>query len=149
MIFTLAMLFSLKHLLSPEAHSQMYGRLEIQCEIETIDKGELYVALFNESGNFPEAGAHFQRKKIPLVAKQSTSIVFDQVPFGRYAIAVFQDVNNNGKFDKNLWGIPTEPYGFSMNPKAKWKKPSYEESSFQINQFSHTLEIQIKYWKSR
>jgi len=32
------------------------------------------------------------------------------------AVTVYQDVNDNGKMDKNPLGIPTEPYGASGTP---------------------------------
>ncbi len=34
---------------------------------------------------------------------------------GAYAIAVFHDRNGNGKLDRSLIGLPSEPYGFSNN----------------------------------
>jgi uncharacterized protein (DUF2141 family) len=37
------------------------------------------------------------------------------VPPGKYAVSVYQDVNENGKLDQNFLGIPKEPIGFGNN----------------------------------
>lgn len=34
------------------------------------------------------------------------------------ALMVTQDLNGNGKLDRNLLGLPTEPWGASANPSA-------------------------------
>ncbi|MBM3418733.1 MAG: DUF2141 domain-containing protein, partial [Bacteroidetes bacterium] len=31
------------------------------------------------------------------------------------AVAVYQDLDRNGRLDKSAFGFPTEPYGFSRN----------------------------------
>ncbi|MGI4887090.1 MAG: DUF2141 domain-containing protein [Janthinobacterium lividum] len=49
---------------------------------------------------------------------------------GEWAVALTQDVNNNDKLDKNLLGIPTEPYAFSNNVRPKLSAPNFEECKF-------------------
>jgi uncharacterized protein (DUF2141 family) len=49
-----------------------------------------------------------------------------------YAAAVFHDENMNGKFDKNIIGIPKEGYGASNNPERRMRPPSFEETSFSL-----------------
>jgi uncharacterized protein (DUF2141 family) len=46
-------------------------------------------------------------------AARKSAVVFSNLDPGRYAIIVFHDENGNGELDKNVLGIPTEPYGFS------------------------------------
>ncbi|MBT5574281.1 MAG: DUF2141 domain-containing protein [Alphaproteobacteria bacterium] len=55
-----------------------------------------------------------------------------ELPDGIYAIGVYLDVNFNNKLDKNFFGIPSEPYGFSNNAKAFLRSPSFEKASFVI-----------------
>ena len=54
------------------------------------------------------------------------------VPAGTYAIRLFLDVNNNQKLDKNLFGKPTEPFGFSNNPMIRFKMPTLDKISFSV-----------------
>ena len=63
-----------------------------------------------------------------------------------YTAAIFHDVNNNGKLDKNLLGVPTEPYGFSNNARSKWGPPKYDTAKFQLNQDQLLLQIEVKKW---
>ncbi|MEO6911287.1 MAG: aldehyde dehydrogenase family protein, partial [Edaphobacter sp.] len=49
---------------------------------------------------------------------------------GRYAVAVYLDVNGNHKLDKRFLGIPKEPVGASNNPKGHMEPPHFNECSF-------------------
>ena len=54
------------------------------------------------------------------------------LPHGEYAIAVFVDLNGNGKMDKNFLGIPKEQYGFSNNVMGKMAAPSFEQAKIEV-----------------
>ena len=54
------------------------------------------------------------------------------LPHGEYAIAVFVDLNGNGKMDKNFLGIPKEQYGFSNNVMGTMAAPSFEQAKFEV-----------------
>ena len=49
-----------------------------------------------------------------------------------FAIGAHHDRNANEKLDKNALGLPTEPYGFSNNPKRGFGPPSYEEVAVKV-----------------
>lgn len=49
----------------------------------------------------------------------------------KLAVSAHHDKNTNDKLDKNPLGIPTEPYGFSQNPKRGFGPPSFEEALFE------------------
>lgn len=66
---------------------------------------------------------------------------------GKFAIAIFQDLNGNKKLDKNKFGIPTEPYVFSGKIKSKWKKPSFNEVAFLFKRPFGLLELELKNWQ--
>lgn len=48
----------------------------------------------------------------------------------RYAVIVYHDLNANGKPDRNILGIPREPYGFSNNPSTRFGPPGFDKASF-------------------
>ena len=52
---------------------------------------------------------------------------------GIYGVAVFQDMNGNEKLDMNLFGAPTEPFGFSNNPVIGFKAPEFAEFQFEFD----------------
>jgi uncharacterized protein (DUF2141 family) len=71
-----------------------------------------------------------------------TAMITD-LPFGTYALAIYQDVNSNGKIDKNLIGIPTEPYAFSNNYKPTVKAPAFKNCQFEYNTSSNTMAMKM------
>ena len=52
---------------------------------------------------------------------------------GIYGVAVFQDLNGNEKLDRNLFGAPTEPFGFSNNPVIGFSAPEFAEFKFEFD----------------
>lgn len=48
------------------------------------------------------------------------------------AVSAYHDQNDNQKLDKNSFGIPTERYGFSKDPKRGFGPPKYREASMVV-----------------
>ena len=73
------------------------GGLEIKIDGISNNKGTVRVALFSSEADF-KADQPSAQKQTP--AKEGgVTIEFRDVPPGRYCIASFQDLNNNGKID--------------------------------------------------
>lgn len=62
---------------------------------------------------------------------------------GAYGIAVYLDENGNEKLDTNLLGAPTEPFGFSMNPKIGFSAPKFNEFRFEHDGTDKELTIAL------
>ena len=62
----------------------------------------------------------------------SQSIIFAQLPPGRYAIIAFYDENDNGLLDANALGVPTEGYGFSNNAQGFLSAPSFDAAAIDV-----------------
>lgn len=62
---------------------------------------------------------------------------------GEWAVALTQDVNNNDKLDKNLLGIPSEPYAFSNNVRPKFSAPKFEECKFMADADGKVVTINL------
>jgi uncharacterized protein (DUF2141 family) len=75
------------------------------------------------------------------------TVCFDKLPPGKYALGSYQDTNNNLILDKNRLGIPTESFGFSNNPSAKWRKPSFDDASVDYPQYPNNHIINLKFWR--
>lgn len=94
-------------------------------------EGILQIALFQgESDYMQEEKAKLYRQRVSTLEKGRVKI--PNLAEGVYAIAVFQDLDENGQLNKNLLGIPTEPYGFSGEKGGKWGVPRFEQASFEI-----------------
>ncbi len=105
-------------------------------------RGNLRVAVFDQAhrDEFPE-GKYLHSAEVPATAEQMTVEIPD-VEAGKYAIAVFQDLNENGKLDKNLFRIPKEPYGFS----GAWKSggASFNKAMFSTADVGFSVSIRLK-----
>lgn len=121
---------------------------ELVVEIKNIEnpQGVLYIAVYNES-SFLQEGKELIKTKTPIQTVYDQKIAINELPFGVYAIAIYHDVNNNGKLDKNYLGIPTEPYAFSNNPKVKWRSPTFDETKIELNAAQRSLQMELKRWR--
>jgi uncharacterized protein (DUF2141 family) len=66
------------------------------------------------------------------------SALFKDLPPGLYAAVAYQDSNGNGKLDKNVFGIPKEPFGFSNGARGTMGPPSFAQAAVQIDSASAT-----------
>ena len=102
----------------------------------------IIMGLYNAENKFPDPKDqireyHFKPKNGKLVAHIS------DIQYGEFALAIYQDVNSNGKIDKNMVGVPTEPYAFSNNIKPVMKAPSFKDCKFEYNKKSNTINISL------
>jgi len=102
------------------------------------DEGTANFALFNKE-NF---------RKQPLKAKSAiiknglSTVVFENVPAGAYAIICFHDENDNKRMDFQENGMPLENYGTSNNP-MNFGPPQFDSSKFEVTNKDVTLEIKF------
>jgi uncharacterized protein (DUF2141 family) len=121
------------------------GKLTVR--FEGIEKagGTVHLAMYARADEFmQEDKATLYSFKADKKGKLEAAI--ENLPTGSYAFAVFFDENNNKKLDKNLVGVPVEPYGFSKNPTSKWRLPNWEEVKFEMNTSTKSLDVSLKRW---
>jgi uncharacterized protein (DUF2141 family) len=107
-----------------------------------VERGSLRVAVFDEAhrDQFAE-GKYLYSAVVPATTAQMTVEIPD-VESAEYAVAIFQDLNDNGKLDRNFLTIPKEPYGFS----GSWTRggASYDEASFHTDEVNFSIAIKLK-----
>jgi uncharacterized protein (DUF2141 family) len=91
--------------------------------------GPVIVGVYGTKNKFPDPKDQLKVYTFTPHDTQLTAQITD-LPVGTYALAIYQDVNSNGKIDKNLIGIPTEPYAFSKNYKPTIKAPGFKDCCF-------------------
>ncbi|MCP9756828.1 DUF2141 domain-containing protein [Lacihabitans sp. CCS-44] len=106
-------------------------------------KGSIRVAFYKKGCDFPNEGSITFAKEVKITQIGEMTIHFSEVPFGEYAIAVFQDKNQNQKIDKNLVGYPLEPFGFSRNFKPKFSGPDFSDCNVVISPTTNTFTIKM------
>ena len=109
------------------------------------EKGMLWVGLYDSKENlFKKNKCILQGVKVEKTG--DTVITMNNIDFGTYALAIFHDENSNGKLDKNLFGIPKEPYAFANWPASKWRAPFYEELIFDFLESNQIVETNLTTW---
>ncbi len=123
------------------------GTLSLIVKNVEAEQGSLYIAIYQDESAFLKEGQDLVNKIVPVSSKPNCTIPIPQLPFGSYAIAIFHDLNDNGKLDKNALGIPTEPYAFSNNPSVKWRSPTFAETLIKFGESRKEIVMELKRWR--
>lgn len=130
-------LFGLK-----ELSAQKVGSVTVTVsDIEDAGNGEIVFMLFSTSEGFP---ADREKSAFDGVVKEFNSSAvysFENVPYGEYALSVFQDKNKDGVVERNFIGFPKEPVG-ALNMSGMGK-PSFKKSTFQLQSSEEELSIKF------
>lgn len=121
---------------------------QVQLSLKNIDprRGSIRVAIYDNRTDFENQQKPVHGMVIKDLTERHAEVELPIMAFGTYAIAVYQDKNNNDRLDTNLLGIPKEPYAFSNNPVAKWSPATFEESKFNLRKGKLNLMIELKEW---
>jgi len=95
--------------------------------------GIVQFSLYNTQKSIPDE--HFKKYFLQLKAEinsKTATVVFKDIPEGKYAINVFHDENKNGVIDKG-WVLPVEGLGFSnMTALNILNRPNYNKAKFEL-----------------
>ena len=117
------------------------GTLSVEVTGIELAEGNIMVAVYGPHQEFLEDDFVLSYKV--AVGKGAKQIVELELPFGRYAVAIYQDINGNNVLDTNFIGIPKEPYGFSCNCMGVMGPPGFEESAFDFVQDGQQITISL------
>ncbi|MET0982590.1 MAG: DUF2141 domain-containing protein [Telluria sp.] len=73
-----------------------------------------------------------------------TTVVIKGVPSGTWAVLAYQDENSNGELDRNLIGIPKEPYGFSRDARSKFGPPRFEDAVIELGDAPAVTNVRLR-----
>lgn len=91
-------------------------------------KGKVFAALFDANGF---AANNSLQGAVAEVSGDTVRVSFEGVAPGTYGVKLYHDVNGNGKLDRNLIGMPSEPYGFSNDAPARMGPPRWADAAFE------------------
>lgn len=121
------------------------GSLVINLENIKVAEGMIWLALYDsEESLFVKDNSIL--KGIEVKDTGEVIVSMDNVQFGTYALAIFHDINSDGKLNQNLLGIPTEPYAFAKKPKSKWRAPRYDELAFDFSEPEQKINTELATW---
>jgi uncharacterized protein (DUF2141 family) len=109
------------------------GNFEITVTVSDIREasGRIAVGLFRRPDTFPDMGRQYRGAFIDI-SGEAVMHTFTAIPAGKYAVAVYHDINDNKKLDTNFMKIPKEPYGFSQGAKTRFGPPKFEDAAFVV-----------------
>jgi len=108
----------------------------------TSDTAPVIIGVYGTANKFPDPKDQLKEYKFKAHGKTLVAKIND-LKLGTYALAIYQDVNSNGKIDKNLIGIPTEVYAFSNNYKPTVKAPSFDNCRFDYTAKNDTVTMNM------
>jgi len=132
------LVFALLPLGFPGAEAAHAGTVTLQVGNVEPNGSAVYAALCQgglERENCPKGDRRF-------AAGESVSFEFSDVPPGRYAVVVFQDINGNRALDRTPLGIPLEPYALS-NGAGRKGRPNFEQAAIAIHEPGRALTLDL------
>lgn len=118
------------------------GDLTVEVKLPDQRQGAVRAALFDKAEGFPRGTP--LRTATALSVQGKATLQFADLPPGEYALTAFLDDNNNSKLDSNLFGLPTEPYGFSRNARAMAGPPPFADATFRVEDGAQQQSFELK-----
>jgi uncharacterized protein (DUF2141 family) len=122
-----------------------FGKITVHIVALKNLEGKLGVSLYNSKKGFPGKHEQAYASALKIITSTSDNVVFDNLPYGTYAVSIMHDENNNGKLDTTFIGIPKEGVGVSNNPKIGMGGPKYNDSVFTLDAKELEVTVSMRY----
>jgi len=119
------------------------GTLVVQVANLRSGDGEVHFGLWDSSDGFTRNDRKLAGGALPANSHQA--LVFENLPPGRYALAIYHDENGNGKFDRNWVGLPAEGLGFSNDAWINLGPPSFDDAAIEVGDWEETVVVSLRY----
>ena len=119
------------------------GKLKLTVIGIENDEGTIAVALANSRDDYESHDTVYRAANIKIVDKIA-EYIFDELPYGEYAIKVYHDEDDDGEIDLSFFGVPTEDYGFSNNASGMFGPADYDDAKFIFDKPLLEIEIDIE-----
>jgi uncharacterized protein (DUF2141 family) len=130
---------------SPQTCDRVASGTLVRIDGVRSDRGTLVVALYGDKPEeFLKKRGRLARERVSARAG-SVAVCLEPPRPGTYAIAVYHDENDNGKFDRSWTGLPTEGFGVSNNPTPVLRAPTLSESAIQVGSGHKVVNIDLRY----
>jgi uncharacterized protein (DUF2141 family) len=127
-LFTSILIFSLQTI---KAQNETFT-LTIEIFELKNNTGKVFLAIFDNEQTFLKTNKEVNGMSV-IIENNKAMAQFRGLKKGEYALSLFHDKNNNNMLDKNLIGIPKEPYAFSNNATGIFGPPSFKDSKINLN----------------
>jgi uncharacterized protein (DUF2141 family) len=107
-------------------------------------KGDVRCGLYNSAATFPKDGQQFMGVVAPIANQQATC-VFNNVPAGTYAVALFHAEQGQTKMRTGMFGMPQDGYGFSRGAKISMGPPAFNDAAYSYSGGATSWPVAITY----
>lgn len=121
--------------------------LDVHIQNISNTKGQLCIAIFTDEAGFKAEKTYWETNYLKtLVVNGSFELKIPLIP-GKYGLSVLDDKNWNGKMEYNLFGIPSEGFGFSNYYQRGICRPTFEDFSFMLDKNeTKSINVIMKYF---
>ena len=108
--------------------------------------GEILISLYDKAEGFPkDRNAIIRAAAVPPGASGQVTTVFEDLPYGDYALAVLHDEDNSRGMSFGRFHLPKEGYCFSNNVKVRFKPPKFTQTKFALDGDGVTQTLRMRY----
>ena len=123
--------------------AEVTGSMIIEFPSINPNKGMVEVSVYDKSEAFLVKDQFIQKKRAQIIDCKA-QLIFENIPFGKIAVGSYHDIDADETYDKNFIGLPVEPYAFSKKPTCNWRKPRFEEVSFDFVKNGQVLQMEFQ-----
>lgn len=86
----------------------------------------------------------FARSTAAAITGRRVVWTVDALPWGTYAASAYHDEDDDGSLDTNLFGAPSESFGFSNDARAQFGRPDFAEAAFRFAAPRDTIRFRVQ-----
>ena len=117
--------------------------LAIEIEGIRVQTGTVKLQVMGSDAAWQGKGKAAGRVEVRPDGDRTLSLKVAGLAPGRYAVRVMHDENDNGTLDTAVFGIPTEGYGYSNNPRLM-RAAKFEEAAFDVGKAGARVRIVMR-----
>lgn len=122
------------------------GTITIKVTDLRNEDGVIRACMTRVESIFPRCVRDPKSHRTVVRARNGTTIRFDNVEPGEWAIALLHDENEDGKANRMLGMAPKEGYGFSRDAPVRMAPPDWDDAVFTVGTARQDLTIRMRYF---
>ena len=118
------------------------ANLNVTIDNVNSNEGKILAQVFKGHANYKNGKPE---SSLVLPAKKGeNSFLFQNLSEGEYAVRLFHDINDNNDLDTNVFGMPTEGYGFSNQAVGNFGPAKYKDMVVIIAKDAESADTKVK-----
>jgi uncharacterized protein (DUF2141 family) len=106
-------------------------------------RGAVMLSLFADEAAHDQGGEPVLSARVAIEGEEAVARL-SGLAAGHYAVRAFQDVDGDGEFDTNPFGLPIEPFAFSNDAMPQGGPALWEATSFVVGPGANSITITFR-----